>query len=483
LIYLLAFLSLGSQIRGLFGSHGVLPVATEMSQAHAAADTSKIGLDRYRLLPTFCWWSASDRSLVWQCGAGVAFSVLALAGIASPLCFLALWLLYLSFCSVGGVFFGYQWDALLLETGFLAIFFAPLKWFSIGGQNEAVPKISLWLLRLLLFRLMLESGWVKLASGDPTWRGLTALRFHYETQPLPTWIGWYAHQLPMFLQKSCCFVLLIIELGCPFLIFGPRRIRLFACNSFIALQVLILLTGNYCFFNLLTILLCVTLRDDFAFGWLQRLLPRQQQHTDPKSAFGALPTGRWPRPILLAVACLSIGLTSIPLFYTLRFPVPLPRSVLRVYTWFSPTRSFNNYGLFAVMTTNRNEIVLEGSDDGANWQAYEFGYKPGRLDRRPMFVAPHQPRLDWQMWFAALGDYRQNPWLINFCARLLQGQPEVTALLEKNPFRDHPPKYIRARFFEYHFTTLAEHRHTGNWWIRELKGDYLRPFTLSDLGL
>ena len=262
LIYLIAFASLLGQIQGLAGSHGIAPAHTLMETLKAEAANSHVGLERFHLLPTLAWWSASDHALNWQCGAGVGLSLLLLFGIApAPVLFL-LWCLYLSLSTVCSPFLNFQWDMLLLETGFLAIFFAPLQLVERPLRQRAPSSLVLWLLRWLLFRLMLESGCVKLMSGDLSWWHLTALRVHYETQPLPTWIGWYAHQLPPGAQAVCTFVLLCVELVVPVLIFAGRRARLTAAGFFVLLQILIMLTGNYTFFNWLTILLCVPLLDD-----------------------------------------------------------------------------------------------------------------------------------------------------------------------------------------------------------------------------
>ena len=305
IVYLIAFVSLWVQIHGLIGSHGILPANQTMEAAQKGLTAANVGWDRYRLLPTLCWLNASDGFLGVQCAAGTVLAILLFVGIAPAPCLFLLWLIYLSLSTVCREFLGFQWDILLLETGFLAIFFAPLQWLprpsrnappssasdkvaadvsrrtlfpghlsptSVGGYplsafiNGPAPpsRIILWLLRWLLFRLMFESGCVKWLSGDPTWRNLTALTFHYETQPLPTWVGWYAQQLPASVQKLSTALMFGIEVFLPFLIFGPRRLRHLACMAFIALQVCIFLTGNYCFFNLLTIALCLLLLDDAA---------------------------------------------------------------------------------------------------------------------------------------------------------------------------------------------------------------------------
>jgi predicted DCC family thiol-disulfide oxidoreductase YuxK len=496
-IYLIAFISLWAQIDGLLGHDGILPAGQFMSAAGQQCDLQGIGLDRFHLLPTLCWFNSSDGFLHCQCAAGVLLAGLLLAGIGPAPCLALLWLLYLSLVTVGRNFLGFQWDNLLLETGFLAIFFTPLQFVPRKFSAETPPsRIALWLLRLLLFKLMFSSGCVKLASGDPNWRKLTALTFHYQTQPLPTWIGWYANLLPLWFQKFSCLTMFGVELGAPFLIFAPRRLRCCGAAAMAFLQILILLTGNYTFFNCLALALCLLLLDDFA---LSRLIPGKLLKGHDIGAPGTVPartesdtkraeTGlgdpnyrlHWPRvvtvPLAIVVAVLYLFQVSLTLgvrpiwFY--------PVAVADI--WLEPFRTFNGYGLFAVMTTERREIVVEGSDDGVNWQPYEFRYKPGDVDRPPGFVAPFQPRLDWQMWFAALGDYRQNPWFVNFYLRLLQGSPEVSALLKKNPFPNHPPQYLRAELYDYQFTSFAERRKTGAWWKREQIGEYLPAISLSD---
>jgi hypothetical protein len=267
-----------------------------------------------------------------------------------------------------------------------------------------------------------------------------------------------------------------IELAVPFLIFAPRRPRFWGCAALISLQVLIALTGNYCFFNLLAIVLCFTLLDDAA---LKRLVPRKFAPLPP-SFPSALSSFLIParRIINFSVALVLLGSSLLEFSSMFRLPIPWPAPIIMAYEWLSPFRTFSSYGLFAVMTTSRPEIIIEGSNDGLTWFEYEFKYKPGDLKGRPKFVAPHQPRLDWQMWFAALGNYRQNSWFVNFCVRLLQGSPEVLALLERNPFPNAPPRYIRAVTYDYHFTDFATRRKTGAWWRRERTGDYLPAISL-----
>jgi lipase maturation factor 1 len=516
-IYLIAFVSLWVQIFGLVGSDGILPAKQAMDAMRSAADARHLGLERYHLVPTLCWLKATDGFLNFQCAAGTTLAVLLIIGIAPAPCLFLLWLIYLSLATVCREFLGFQWDILLLETGFLAIFLAPLHLWPRRSRAGPPSRLVLWLLRWLLFKLMFQSGCVKLLSGDPAWRNLTALTFHYETQPLPTWIGWYAHQLPVWAQKGSTLAMFGIELVVPFLIFAPRRLRRFACLVLLFFQALIFLTGNYCFFNLLTVALCLLLLDDAALKGLlpsrlrDSLFPENAVRTgaqwiaslpdaggsstisrgyespaplpSPQIAAAAAHKPRhWPLQITVPLTCIAIATSLMEFSGMFRFPMPWPRPMLAVYAWLAPFRTFNSYGLFAVMTTSRLEIVIEGSKDGVAWLPYEFKYKPGDVKRRPMFVEPHQPRLDWQMWFAALGSYRENPWLVNFCLRLLEGSRPVLALLEDNPFPQGPPRYIRAVTYDYRFTDFATRRKTGAWWYRRPQGLYLPPLALPAPG-
>jgi len=472
LIYLIAFVSLWMQMDGLIGRQGIAPAQNLMQNLKKIVSDRHIGADRFHQVPTLGWWVVGDRALHWQCGAGIILSILLLGGIAPAPPLFLLWAVYLSLSTLASPFLDFQWDILLLETGFLAIFFAPLQLWERPGRQPEPSLPALWLLRWLLFRLMFRSGWVKLAGGDDSWRHLTALRVHYETQPLPTWIGWYAHQLPASVHSVCCFLMFVIELAVPFMIFCGRKPRLLAAVIFTLFQGIILLTGNYTFFNGLTILLCLSLLDD---GALRKFLPERFRHPLPR------PSGaRWPWKITAPLALLVVLMTAL----TLPMPGPVaqavPRGLVALFRWLGPFRSFNGYGLFAVMTQTRPEIILQGSNDGQTWEDYEFKYKPGDLQRRPSFVAPHQPRLDWQMWFAALGTVEDNPWFRSLEKQLLTNSPPVVALLARNPFPQAPPKYIRALLYQYRFTDPAARRATGQWWRRDFLGVYAPPLSLAD---
>ena len=452
-IYIVAFASLAAQVTGLLGAHGISP-------AHDFFDRvgTSLGWMRFWAAPSVFWWSSTDKILVGAAWMGVGLGAILLIGRLERVALVLLYVLYLSFSLAGQEFLSFQWDALLLEVGFLAIFF---------GHTRTTQKTIAWLYRWLAFRLYFLSGLVKLASGDPTWRSLRALDFHYWTQPLPTVLAWYADKLPRGFQHASTFMVLAIELGAPFLIFMPRRIRFFGAGLLLGLQALIFATGNYTFFNLLSAAITVFLFDDQALRgivWTPRRV-REWVMREPAR------TGRAGRLVAAMLTLVILPLGFVRIIDNVTSQLPEPVELLVRYT--SPFQMVNSYGLFAVMTTERLEIVVEGSDDGQQWQAYEFPYKPGDVNRAPRWAAPYQPRLDWQMWFAALGDYRTNPWFVSFAERLLEGSPEVVALLEKNPFPDHPPRYVRARTYDYRFTTWDEHRRTGAWWHREPHGEYL----------
>ncbi|HVZ19990.1 MAG TPA: lipase maturation factor family protein [Vicinamibacterales bacterium] len=477
LVYLVAFLSLLVQVHGLIGSRGILPAGNLMDAARAYFDGVNVGLERYRVLPTLGWISASDASLVAQCVGGAVAAAFVMAGVVEGPCLALCWLLYLSLATLGQDFLGFQWDNLLLEAGLIAI--GASAWSSLRSRivrTRAPSRAVVWLYRWLAFRLMFESGCVKLLSGDATWRHLTALTFHYETQPLPTWIGWYAHQLPVWFQKGSCAGVFVIELAVPFLVFAPRRLRVIGGLVMAVFQVLILLTGNYTFFNYLTIAIFLWLADDAA---LRRVVPRGM--IDRLSA----PSVRRLRRSVVrraAAAVVAAGLTaasSVSLLGIFGVRPAWLSPAVALARQLAPLRSVNGYGLFAVMTTTRPEIRVEGSDDGVTWRAYGFKDKAGDVTARPRFIAPYQPRLDWQMWFAALGTARTTPWFLNFCERLLQGSPDVLALLASNPFPDHPPRYIRAEMDDYRFTDLATHHATGAWWTTTPAGEYVGAMTLG----
>ncbi|MGH6798843.1 MAG: lipase maturation factor family protein, partial [Roseiarcus sp.] len=453
-VYGIAFVSFGVQIQGLIGSHGILPLAGYLGAAHA-----QLGAAAYRDIPCLFWLNSSDAMLraVWIAGAILSVALFFNAG--SRLTPALLFVLYLSLASAGQSFMGFQWDSLLVETGFLAIFLT-------------ASRLRVWLFWWLLFRLMFLSGSVKLLSGDPAWRSLTALDYHYWTQPLPTPVAWYMAQLPAWFQSVSVVFVFVCELGMPLLIFAGRRMRLVAAAGLAMLQTLILFTGNYAFFNWLSLGLCVLLVDDAIW---RRVLPGRFA-ARARREFPADAPGRLHRAVSLALIAFVGLISGAQLLET--YAGAGFSTLTRLQNLVAPFQLVNTYGLFAVMTTTRPEIVIEGSNDGSDWREYGFRYKPGDVKRPPPWVAPHQPRLDWQMWFAALGNYQQNPWFVSLMRHLLAGTPQVLALLETNPFPKAPPRFIRARVYDYRFTNFAERRSTGAWWRREPRGAYFPVVSL-----
>ncbi len=498
-IFLLAFLSAAVQMPGLYGSDGISPVRLLLAPAQG-----QFGWAHMLNYPSIFWFNCSDDFLNLVPLTGAVFSLLALLGVFAGPSILVSWFLYLSIVTVGQEFMSFQWDILLLETGFLCIFLAswrPLDFLYtlLGRQSfkktaipfwlienvEPSPALT-WLCRWLLFRLMFQSGLCKLESGDQAWRNLTAMTYHYETQPLPTPIGWFAHQLPDQLLLLSTVLVFVLELLLPFLIFAGRRARLLVALGTTFLQVLILLTGNYCFFNFLTIALCLMLLDDKTF-----CRPKTEAATRVRShAYGTLidigcrfydvaksSASKLRLLIVVPVVTLIVALNLNRTVLTVGGAGGLSEPLAAVAEFTQPWHIVSGYGLFAVMTTSRPEISIEGSLDGENWKEYVFKYKPGPLDRAPPIVAPHQPRLDWQMWFAALGSVMENQWLVSFAEKLLNGSPDVLALLETNPFPSEKPKYIRANVYDYHMTDWKTLFKTGKWWKREYKGVYLPAVT------
>ncbi len=447
LIALSAFVSFAVQAQGLIGSRGVLPLA-DLVDALA-----RVGPQRFALMPMVFWLNDSDAAIQVVCWAGAGLSLMLILNLLPRVSLVLIYALYLSLFYAGQTFMSFQWDTFLLETTIVALLMS------------FVPATGVWLARWLLFRFMFMSGVVKLISGDPNWWNLSALSYHFLTQPLPTPMAWYAASLPPGLLKVATGAVFVVELGLPFLIFLPRRLRFVAAFGILMLQGFIILTGNYNWFNLQTMLLCLPLFDDAA---ARAILPsRLVEFLRPRAS--GRPPRRPVKVVVNAVALLMVFLSLVQMDG--RFGGDPPRAALTIDSWFEPLHLTSPYGLFAVMTTTRDEIVIQGSDDGVEWRDYEFRYKPGDVMRRPRWNIPHQPRLDWQMWFAALDDPERVPWFSRFLARLLENEPSVTALLKTNPFPDKPPTYVRAQFYDYTYAGSDELA-AGRWWDRRLLGLY-----------
>jgi len=460
LTYLAAFSSLAVQVRGLYGRRGILPI-------HELVDGERAVRRRehWRELPTLFWFGTSDRALVLTCRLGQLASLLLTFNVAPRLALAALWTTYASFVTAGRDFLAFQWDALLLETTVHALLIAPPGLRPGLGRDEP-PRQAVLLLRWLVFRLNYQSGVAKLRSGDPTWRDRTACCYHFETQPLPTPLGWHVHQLPAPVKRLVTSAVLACECYAPALIFARRGLRRLGFLLLSGLQGAIALTGNYAFFNLLSGALTLWTLDDRA---LPRALSRKSRR--PGRRAGPL------RQIvggLVGVVVVAVSAGQHLIRYGRRSPPKVVRSAIQRL---QPLESINTYGLFSVMTTRRREIAIEGSNDGVTWLEYEFRYKPGNPKAAPRWVAPHQPRLDWQMWFAAL----QPPplWFVRLLVRLLQGAPDVLALFKSVPFPERPPRYVRAIIRDYRMTTRETRRRTGAWWERGEPELYFPPVSLA----
>ena len=450
IIYLVAFISIAPQIDGLAGSHGILPFHQQLEYF-----AGQHGIGRYLLMPNLFWLNDSDKALQAAAVAGCLVSILIILNYVQRFALVAAFVLYLSLYYAGQLFMNFQWDALLLEAGFLAIFLNPRS------------RIIILLFRWLLFRLRFMSGLSKLSLQDPTWSGLTALNTYFEVQPLPAPLAWYAQQLPEWILKVGTASTLVIELVVPFMMFLPRRFRFVAAWITILWQILILLTSNHNWFNILTIFLCLFLFDDKA---VKKVIPNRLQNLLLKDtpAPSNNPVARiFPR--VLAVFIVFVSAVQIVELATMKQSTGWIHSVVNLGETY---RIVTKYHVFPTMKTERIELEISGSQDGTTWKTYEFRYKPQDPYTRPEFIVPHQPRLDWMMWFVTLHPMFM-PWFDQFLHRLLENSPQVIALLKNNPFPDSPPRFIRVEAYRYRFTTFEERKKTGQWWHREALG----PFT------
>jgi lipase maturation factor 1 len=470
LVHLIAFVSFWLQLDGLIGPDGLLPASS-----YLAGVKRQLGVAAYHQLPTWCWLFGAETFLHALCAAGALLAVLVFVGIMPGPCLLMLWMAYLSLNCAGQIFFNFQWDALLLETTLLAVFLAPWRLVP-GWRLQEPPRLARLLLWWLLFRLMFFAGVVKLASGDPLWRSLTALEVHFETQPLPTVLGWYAHQLPGWWHRASCVGMFVLELLVPFFLLAPRTLRHNAALLLAGLMVAVALTGNYTFFNLLAIALCLLCLDD---AWWRAVLPAGMASRLEVQSVVAKPWYAMPRLIGFVAAVCVFAYTFFQSLPVLGLDVGRPWVYRAAAELVGPLRSFNNYGLFAVMTYPRAELIFEGSNDAREWLAYEFPHKPGSLTKPPTWVAPHQPRLDWQLWFAALGSPTQNRWVLHLCEHLLLGTPAVLTLMAHDPFPEEPPRFVRVVRYEYHFTDFETRSRTGEWWRRTPLDFYILPGSLD----
>lgn len=493
LIYLIAIASWWSQISLLVGEEGLIPA----SRLHewVSQRTEGTGRHPFFALPGLFWFTGTaDALLHGACFVGCLLALLVIFGCLTGPALTGLWFLYLSLVNTGGVFMSFQWDILLLEAGFLSLFLCrwELKtaWLNPPPLSfiNRMALVGTW---LLIAKLMFFSGWVKLAwaseASPEWWPDGTALTFHYMTQPIPVWTAWWAHQLPEWFHRLSLIPMYLIELVLPFAIIAGRRGRLAAALGFTVLMVLILITGNYTYFNWLTILLCLPLiHDGFWPVSFRKWLKFDPRELAPRPALKPLTvTLALAGPAILTLGLLNLHIVLRDLRRAPETASASPPSswLQRISTVLAPFHLASGYGLFRIITTERPEILIEGSRDGTEWLAYNFAWKVDGISDRPEFVAPHQPRVAWQFWFAALEgrfDYRSSNalWMESLIRKLLEGDEKVQALLNYNPFPDKPPQLIRARLFRYEFTTPEERKGTGDWWKRSVIGEYLPAVSL-----
>jgi hypothetical protein len=469
LIFFSAFYSLVYQIRGLIGPNGILPARDYLVQVARV-----LGNARFWYAPTVFWWSASDRFLLDVCIAGMVASLLLVLNLCPRGMLVICLVAFLSFIAAAQDFASYQSDGMLLEAGFISLFFAPPGWRPRWGTSDPPSRASRYLLIWLMLRIYFESGIAKILGHDPEWRDFTAMDQYYQNGPLPTWIAWYAHQLPHTFHAATAVLTLALELVLIFAIFLPRRSRIVLFFAITAWQIGIIVTSNYAFLNYLVLILGFLLLDD---KFLARFFPQSLRPAAVSSTVGQVTTQAdaqgWRSNLRLWVQAIFLTwifyATSALLIFMLVPAAPLPAGPIRAL---EPFRIANEFGLFAVMTRARYEIEFQGSHDGETWTPYSFRNKPQDLLAPPRIYAPYQPRFDWNLWFASLGNWRQYPWVLQVEQRLLSGEPDVIALFARDPFPGHPPEQIRVVLWQYWFTGWSEKRGQGLWWRREQVGLY-----------
>ena len=450
LIYFFLFWPFLFQMKGLFGQEGILPIHDYLKSMRMS-----YGKQIYYYILTLFWFESSDRSLMALPIIGTILSILLMLGLYPVVLLPILIILHLSLTAAGQEFLSFGWESYFIEISFYTFLLI---------LTPSPNLVIWWCLNLLLFRFHFEAGISKLLTYDINWRNLTAIDYHYISQPIPNTIAWYAKKWPMWFQKFSCLMMFIIEIIVPFMMLGDADLRLFTFVSLVGFQLFIWFTGNFSYLNYLTVVFCTILIGD---KFLEPILGSIPQET--------------ANPIIVDVLMSLIGLVLITGQIVRIWSHFAPRNeLLKWFRYTSPLHIINRYGIFAVMTTKRYEIVIEGSDDGETWKEYTFKWKPSELDRRPRQVSPYQPRLDWQIWFLPFTVFSAEPWVKSFLFRLLQGSPEVLKLIRGNPFKEKPPKFIRAQMYDYKYTSYEEKKETGNWWKRIYVGHYSPTYGLSE---
>jgi hypothetical protein len=463
-VYAVAFLVAAQQLVPLIGEHGLTPASHffEQLQSHFGSRTAAM-----LQVPTFFWLAISDSGLALFAWVGFGLSLVVLAGYANAILLAILWAMYISIVHIGQIWYGYGWETQLLETGFLAIFLCPLL-DARPFPKCRPPLLVIWLFRWLGFRIMLGAGLIKL-RGDPCWRDLTCLYYHYETQPIPNPISRYLHFAPHWFHKLATAWNHFVELVVPWFSFGPRSARHIAGMLLVSFQVILIISGNLSFLNYVTIIPFLACFDDTL---LRRMLPKAIVRRAEQAAEESEPS-RINNTIAIALSLLVAWLSIAPVLNLIS-----ERQLMNIS--FNRLELVNTYGAFGTVGRERDEIIFEGTTEqfitaGTQWKEYEFVAKPGNPDRRPPFIAPYQPRIDWQIWFAAMSSPAEYPWTLHFVWKLLHNDPGTLSLLANNPFPNSPPIYVRARLYRYRFAPIGDHA----WWKRELVGEWLPELSVE----
>jgi hypothetical protein len=469
LVYAVAFLILIQQQIPLLGHRGILPADRFLAEVREALGSTRAAAEE---LPTLFWLDASDATRQVAAWIGLGLALAALGGATNALLQCALWALYLSFVQLGQLFYGYGWETQLCETGFLAIFLCPVR--TVRPFASPPPTAVVWLYRWLIARIMLGAGLIKL-RGDPCWRDLTCLVYHYETQPVPNPLSWYLHAAPRWFSVAGTAFNHVVELGAPWLMllgrFGTRA----AGTFFVVFQMILIASGNLSFLNWLTIVPALACLDDAVWA---RIVPRRVRARVAQARERPRPA-RTHQAVAYVLVALVAVLSVAPVRNLLSPRQAMNRSFDRLHL-------VNTYGAFGSVGRARDEVILEGTDDphpgpATVWRPYEFPCKPGDPLRRPCVISPYHYRLDWQIWFAAMSTINREPWLVRLIVKLLRGDADVKPLLAVDPFPDAPPRFIRATLWRYAFTRPGD----GNpaWWTRTPVREYLRPIALDDPAL
>ena len=473
-IYVVAFWSLSNQLEALIGSHGILPADLLFRRMEAGLGSSWSGFADF---PTVFWWHHGDGFMLACCYVGLALSLLVLAGLTNAIVMAFLWALYFSFVNVGQLFYGFGWESMVLESGFLAIFLCPPTTFGPFPRGRPPFGVLMWLYRWFLFRVMFGAGMIKI-RGDDCWRDLTCLHYHFETQPIPNPLSWYLHQLPDWTLKSGVLFNHFAELIVPFLLFAPRRVRHLGGVLTILFQLFLIVSGNLSWLNWLTIAIAIPCFDDRA---LRFLFPKRWR--EQVKDLAASPIERRRNRLRLGVAfclfALVVILSKDPVVNMLS-----PNQLMN--TSFNELRLVNTYGAFGSVGQVRHEVIIQGTYDAGitaatEWQEYEFKMKPGGVNRRPGIISPYHYRLDWQIWFAAMSSYQRHPWLVHFIYKLLLDEPKALDLIAHSPFDRGPPRFIKAELYEYRFTSWGDD--TDAWWTRKWVRSYLPPVSVNNPSL